>query len=236
MAYSRSNRLEEKNAKKRLALALVGSIAFFAFFGFFGLKLLVGFSLLVDKMRGAGPTPEAAQTLILPPILDTLPTATKSAMLTVHGTGQDGLTAIIFINDEESKKTTVAKDGSFSVTLPALSEGANSISAKLSDDKGNTSDLSNILSVTIKKTAPILELTSPEDNSTVNGDNNNVTVAGKTEEDTTVTVNGRIAVVRSDNTFTYNYPLNNGDNKLAVIATDTAGNTTTIERAVKYQR
>lgn len=236
MITSRSGRLEDKKAKKRLALAIAGTIAFLAFFGVFGLKLLVGFSLLVDKLRGSSPTPVPAQTLILPPILDSLPTATKSATLTIHGTGQEGLTVIIYINDTESKKTMVAKDGSFSIALPTLSDGTNSISAKLTDNKGNTSDLSNILAVTIKKTAPILELTSPEDNSTVNGDDNKVNVAGKTEEDTRITVNGRIVVVRSDATFSYSYPLNSGDNKLTIVATDGAGNQTTNERNVKYQR
>ena len=236
MVYSRMGRIEDKKAKKRLLLALVGTIVFLAFFGIFGLKLLVGFSLLVDKLRGSTPPPAQSQTIILPPVLDALPQATKSATLTVRGSGQEGSVAIIYVNDEESKKTTVTKDGGFSVTLQGLSDGINTISAKLTDDKGNTSDLSNILSVTIKKTAPILELTAPEDNSTVNGDDNKVTISGKTEEDTGVTVNGRIIVIRSDNSFTYAYPLNAGDNKLTIIATDGAGNETTIERNVKYQR
>lgn len=236
MLYSRTIRLEEKKAKKRLALALVGTVAIFAFFGIFGLKLLVGFSLFVDKIRGTSPAPAQSNTILLPPTLDAIPTATKSATLTIRGTGQEGLMAIVYVNDEEIKKTTVLKDGTFQVVLPSLSEGTHIISAKLSDGKELTSELSNILAVTIKKTAPILEVTSPEDNAIVHGEDNKVNVSGKTDEYTNITVNGRIVVVSSDNTFSYPYPLNSGDNKLTIVATDEADNTTTIERSVKYER
>lgn len=236
MAISRMSRLEDKKAKKRLFVAALGTVAFFAFFGLFGLKILVGFSLFADKLRGGAPTPTPDQSVIAPPILDALPTATKSASITLKGSGLKGLTTIIYVNNEEAKKTVVGQNGNFSATIPFSKEGIHHISAKFIDEKQNASDLSNILSVFIKKTPPILELTSPEENATISGDDNRVTLTGRTEDDTTITVNGRIVVVKSDHTFSYLYPLNTGDNKLTVLATDIAGNTTSVERNVTYQK
>jgi bacillopeptidase F len=200
------------------------------------MKLLVGFSVFVDTVRGTPPVPTQSAVLILPPALDPLPIATFSSTLKITGTGQQGLTIVLYINDKEFKKVSLSKSASFSAQLTDLNDGLNTISAKLVDDKGNMSDLSNILTTTIKKTLPILEITSPDNNTAINGDSNLVTISGKSEDNTTVTVNDRVVVVRSDNTFSYQYPLSEGDNKLTIKATDQAGNTTTVERNVKYQK
>ena len=236
MIFSRSGRLEEKKQKKRLIMAIGGSVVLLAFLGLFGVKLLVGFSLLVDRLHGSAPVPSTqSQTIILPPVLDPQPIATKSSTLKITGSGEQGLTVILYINEKETKKTIVTKDGTFS-TLLTIKDGTNTLSAKLADDKGNMSDLSNILSVSAKSTPPILEVESPEDNATINGESNLVTVSGHTEDGTSVTINGRLVVIKTDNSFSYPYPLNEGDNKLVIVASDQAGNKTQIERAIKYQK
>lgn len=231
----RSGRLEETRQKRRLAIAIVGSVALLAFFGLFGLKILVGFSLLVDRVRGNTPTAQTTE-LILPPILDPLPNATNSSTLVIRGSAQADLDIILYVDEEETEKSKVSENGTFTLTLDGLTEGTKHISAKVSDDKGTVSELSNVLTILIKKKGPSLELTAPEDNSTLNGDDNKVTIAGKTDVDTSVTVNDRIAVVSGDNTFSYKYPLNDGENKLKIVATDIAGNTSTIERTVTYRK
>ncbi len=232
----RSGRLEETRQKRRLAIAIVGSIAILVFFGLFGLRILVGFSLLVDRIRGNTPASQNTTELILPPILDPIPNATNSSMLVVSGSAQANLEIILYVDEKEAEKSNVSGNGTFTLTLDGLTEGTKHISAKVSDDKGTVSELSNVLTVLVKKKGPTLELTAPEDNSTLNGDDNKITISGKTEEDTSVTVNDRVMVVSGDNTFTYKYPLNDGENKLKIIATDIAGNTTTIERTVTYRK
>ncbi len=236
MVLSRIGRFEERKLKKRILFAVVGSIALVLFVVIFGLKLLVGFSLFVDNIRGTTPAAtNATQNIIIPPTLDPLPPATNSATLRFTGKGQTGFNAILYLNEVEKKRVTVDKDGSFSATV-SLKEGANALSAKLTDDRGNTSDLSNVLAITLKKAPPILEISTPEDNATVTGESNLVKIEGKTEEDTTITVNDRLVVVGRDGAFSYEYPLNQGDNILKVTATDMAGNQTSVERAVKYQK
>jgi len=108
MIFSRTGRLEERKQRKRLLLALVGMVSLLIFLVLFGVKILVGFSLLVDTLRGAPPlTTAPSQTLILPPNLDPQPIATKSGALRISGTGQAGLTIIVYVNEKEVKKTKI---------------------------------------------------------------------------------------------------------------------------------
>lgn len=233
--YSRLRRVEEKKAQKRLLIALGGSFALLVFLGLFGLKLLVGFSLLVDRIRGGSPAPSAQQNLILPPVLDPLPEATNSATLQISGKGTPKLQAIIYVNDKEYKKLPVADDGTFTQSDIAVDEGSVTVSAKLADEKGALSDLSNVITTLIDRKPPTLEITKPDDNTTVNDGTHRVTVEGTSEEDARITINGRIVVTRSDGTFAYRMPITDGANKLNVVASDAAGNQTTVERNVIYQ-
>lgn len=236
MTPSRLTRYEERKQRQRLVLAITGSITVILFLLFFGVKILVGFSLFVDRIRGAGSQSQTTQVLIQPPVLDPLTIATNSSTLILTGRGQPELTLVLYHNEAEAKKLTLSAEGSFSVTSVELQEGTNTLSAKLIDDKGNVSDLSNVVTTSFKKTPPSLEISSPPDNSTSSGENKTVVVSGKTSEDTTITVNDRLVVVKSDGSFSYNYPLTEGDNILRIVATDTAGNQTIIERKVTYQK
>ncbi len=236
MPSSRLRRSEDKREKRRIVLAISGTVAILAFLGFFGVKLLEGFSLLLDKMRGASPQQQVQNQLILPPVLDPPVEATNSGTIVVTGRGQADLTFILYVNEKEFKKTTVPSDGSVSIKNVQLDDGKNSISAKLSDDKGNLSDLSNVVVITMKNKKPDLDVTSPNDNATIFGDKNSVTVSGKTNPENQVTVNDRFVVVRSDGSFEYNATLSQGGNTLKIIATDDAGNQATVERKVTYQR
>jgi len=237
MAFSRINRVADRKEKRRLLLAVVGIIAVFALVLLFGVKALIGFSLLVDKLRGSTPTTsQQSQLIILPPTIDPPPTATNSATISVTGKGQTGLTLILYVNNSEFKKLAVGKDGTFMVPNVSLTNGTNTISAKLTDAKDNVSDLSNIVSVTYGNTPPKLVISDPTDNTTISGDQNTVTVNGMTDDNVTITINDRMVVIKTDNSFSYNYPLNEGDNILNIVATDTAGNQTTIQRKVTYHK
>lgn len=235
MTVSRIRRYEERKLRTRLILAIIGSITIVAFLLIFGLKILVGFSLLVERLKGSSPT-QQTQSLLLAPTLDPLPIATNSATLAVTGTGTPGAIIILYVNEAEAKKLTVPSDGRFTVSAIKVLEGQNTVSAKLTDEKQNLSDLSNVLTVTVKRSPPSLEVTSPAPNATITGDQNKVDVSGKAEEESTVTVNDRFVVVQSDGSFFYTVPLNEGDNVLKVIASDAAGNQTIVERKVTYQK
>lgn len=233
MVLSRLRKVEERKASRRIAIGFVGSIALLVFVAIFGLRILVGFSLLVDQLRGA-PDGQQQSTLLLPPILDPLPEATNSSYLTVNGRAAPGTSVILYINTEEYKKLPVEESGIFTVSDIPVEEGEFTARAKVADEK-NTSEESNIISTTIDRTAPTLTIHSPQDKTTVNDGTHKVAVSGLTDEDMKVTINGRIVVLKSDGSFTYSMPLNDGENKLTIVSRDPAGNESRAERTVNYQ-
>lgn len=219
-----------------MAMAVIGMVGTLVFLALFGVKILIGFSVLVDNLRGNSPAQQQPQqSLVLPPVLDPLPEATHSATIDVHGRGTAKMTAILFVNDDEYKKVPIAEDGTFAVADIPVEPGAVTIRAKITDGKDNTSDFSPGITTLVDRTAPKLTIDKPEDNTTVNDGTHKVTVNGITDEDAKVTINGRIAVVKSDGSFTYSMPLNDGDNVLTIIAKDPAGNETTETRKVIYK-
>lgn len=229
------NKYQNQSETKRLILAMIGMVAVVLFVAIFGLKILVGFSLFIDKLRGASPKNQNNQVLILPPVLDPLPEATNSATLIINGRGTGGLTAVIYLNETENKKLTVPPDGNFKASIIGK-DGSNTISAKLLDEQGNMSNLSNVIFTSVKNKPPVLELTSPEANATIVSEKNIVIVSGKSEDGNTVVINGRLALVQNDGSFNYSLSLNEGENIIKIVATDLAGNSITIERKVTYRR
>jgi hypothetical protein len=234
MQYSRLRRFEDKRQEKKIVISIIGIIAIFIFLGLFGVRILIGFSLLVDKVRGTSQQ-QVTQQLILPPELDPLPIATNSATIAVSGKGQAGMTVIVYINDTDTEKTTVDKDGSFALPSIKLIEGTNTISAKQTPDNKNVSALSEVLTIISKKSKPTLDVSYPSDNQQIRQDQNIIAVTGKTnDEANTVTINDRLAILRSDGSFSYDLSVPDGDSVVKIIATDTAGNQITVERKINY--
>ena len=217
-------------------LSLIGIIGILTLILVFGLRLLVTFSLFVDKIRGNSPQTQSQSVILLPPSLDPLPEATNSATLTISGTGQGGLTLVLYKNEAEVKQLPISTEGIFSIPSLSLDEGDNTLSAKVKDDKGNVSDLSNVIRVTIRRNPPDLDVLSPQNGVTIHGEKKIVTVTGKVKEDTTVTINGRFVVIQNDGSFSYDFPLDDGDNILKITAADVAGNQTSVERKVMYTK
>jgi len=234
MQYSRLRKFEDRRQEKKIVVSIIGIIAIFSFLGIFGIRILIGFSLLVDKLRGT-PQQQVIQQLILPPELDSLPIATNSATIAVSGKGQTGMTVIVYINETDTEKATVDKDGSFTIPTVKLIEGANTISAKQTADNKNVSALSEVFTVISKKSKPSLEITYPTDNQQIRQEQNSISVTGKTNDEVnTVTINDRFVIVQSDGSFSYDLNVPEGDSVIKIIATDTAGNQVTIERKINY--
>ena len=110
----------------------------------------------------------------MPPTLDPPVAATNSATISVTGKGQSGLNLIYYVDNAKQGQIPVKQDGTFTIPSVPLTNGTNTISAKLTDAKGNLSDLSNIVSVTYGNSPPKLVISDPADNATVSGDPNSV--------------------------------------------------------------
>lgn len=234
MTLLRYGRSEYRRQQRMLIAAVVGSICVVTFIVFFGLPLLVNFSLIVDKLRGTSPAAKS-KAVILAPSLDPLLEATNSAALTISGRGTAGETLLLYINDAETKKLTIPDSGDFRTTILGK-QGKNTISAKILGNGDTLSELSNVVTTTVINEEPELDVTAPADNAEYVGDQTSITIEGKTGEENTVTVNDRRVVLREDGSFHYTVRLSEGENTFTIVATDVAGNKTTVERKVTYQQ
>ncbi len=229
---SRLRRFEEKKLQKRLILMISAIVGIILFFGIFGFRMLVGISLLLDRSSGISVTPTPA--LLFPPLLDPIPEATNTAKIIISGSAPADTSVLIFVNDTEVKNGSVNTEGLFSFNGIPLKDGKNIITAMVRDAQGNSSQPTDEYPIVYKKAGPALEVNTPESDMTINGGENKYTVNGKVEDQSKVTVNDRFVVLKPDGGFSYTMDLTEGVNAVKVIATDIAGNTTTIERQITY--
>lgn len=121
-----------------------------------------------------------------------------------------------------SYAATLADEGVFYWRVAAID--ANGLPGRFSD--------AGFFSVVRDAKAPFLQLSSPEDQALVR--ENSIIVAGRTEKDVSVAVNGSKAAISPDETFEVPQTLKDGVNEIIIEATDAAGNTSSIRRTVTY--
>ncbi len=103
---------------------------------------------------GTGETPDvlapATPTLLAPPAA----AVTCGPEVTISGTGEAGSTVTVYEGPLAREFALVASDGTWSVTLPGVSDGSHRFSALATDAAGNTSGLSADVAVDVDGTAP----------------------------------------------------------------------------------
>lgn len=229
---SRLYRREESNSKKTIILSLLGIIVLGVLIVKVGIPFIANLSLAVNNGKEDIPT-QKKDVFIAPPVLNTQPTATNSAMITISGIGASKKEINLYINGNLTDKTESKKDGTFRFEDVSLSKGENEIQTKIIDGT-NSSDYSNTVTVTYKNSAPSLNINSPHDGDSFSKDSNTTSVTGQTDPGVKVTVNDLWAIVDEKGNFSYTLPLKNGDNPVKIVGTDEAGNRTEKSLTVKY--
>lgn len=230
---SRSIRRSESKAKTRLFLTLIVSGLILALFIFWGLPTLVSGLSFLNKNKSVPQSP-VSDPAIAPPVLNIPYEATNSASIRVHGYSSPNSQVEIYL-DGDLKTTTQADDnGKFTTDEVSLSIGQNNISGKTVNLSGKKSLPSKTIILIYSNQKPKLEISSPSDNQQIKGGDKKIIVAGSTNPLNSVTINGTAAIVRNDGTFSVTIPINDGDNTIAIGATDQFGNTNQIERRVTY--
>jgi hypothetical protein len=133
-----------------------------------------------------------------------LPSATNSARLNLQGLAESGSTVELFLNNQSVTTTLVGNEGTFKINDFNLKEGENRLEMRAIDKAGNQSTLSSPILITYDKTAPQLEVNQPGDGSVFSQDKRELEVTGKTDEGSSVTVNGFWAIVDQNGNFSYN--------------------------------
>lgn len=239
MSSSRLNNNIEKKAIHNILIVVVGFIILLVLLMVFGNKLLVGFSLLTEKMDkndNINTSTQQTTTYIAPPTLNPAATATNSAQIAISGFAQKNQTVNLYLNNQMIDTTSVDANGKFSFSSVTLQQGQNAITAKASDDNNKESGNSNTLTISYSKSAPSLTITQPQDGETFSkGSTPTVNIEGKTDTGDQVTINGAWAIVDPQGNYTYLYTLQNGSNDIKVVATDPEGNQTTKEIHINGQ-
>lgn len=224
------------NIQKQNTKTLIFIVAILIVVVVFGMKFLVGYSVVLEKMRNNKDIDEQKQTVdyIAPPILNPQPSATKSEKIDISGyTQSDNLIIKLYINNSLVKKTKTKTDSTFVFENVVLFTGENNIQVKASDSSGKESDFSQAAKISLFNKAPLLEVNFPHDGQVFKKDESPIKINGKTDKGVKVTINDFWAISQDDGSFYYQYNLKDGDNTLKIVATDEAGNKT--EKEIKFR-
>ena len=231
MARSRLSRRIEQKTKKNLLLSVLGIILVLLLVFKFGIPLLINLSLFLSGSKGGEAQLENKAFFISPPILNSFPQATSSANIIISGISSKDQTIKLYINDGFVEETKTKEDGTFSFE-EEIKLGENTIKVKaVVGDK--ESEFSKSITIALKSAPPSLNVSSPSDSQSFK-DQNTVDIQGTTDPDVKITVNGFWAITDSDGSFSYRLPLQSGENKIKITATDIAGNKTEKEIKVTY--
>ena len=115
----------------------------------------------------------------------------------------------------------------------ALSDGSHTVKINATDNDGNAATQQSV-QFKIDTVPPTLTVLAPVDGLVTN--NKSLTVSGTTNDATSspvsVKVNGTAVSVASNGAFTTSVTLNEGTNTITIIATDSAGKSSTVTRSV----
>jgi hypothetical protein len=231
---SRLKRLESRRALKSAVFWIVlsvGTIYLLINFGLPALSNLTSFITgvaredIVDTGVNGPPPP--------PPQINTPTRATNEEKITIRGRTRPGYTVSVFFNDERTE--VLADAGGEFTGVFALSEGNNTLYATVADNGGQISVKTRTYNIVFDNEAPDINVISPENNSQFFGSNQRqVKIEGETEPGARVTINDRIAIVRSDGKFDYTTSLSEGENIFKVKAMDDANNEIELELKLTF--
>ncbi len=240
MTRSRLTRRAEQKTKRNLFLSILGIIVVIFLIFKFGLPLLVNASLFLSGLKGNQVQVQKQDpSFIAAPILDPFPQATSSANIVISGISSKDQTIELYINDELVDKTETEEDGRFSFE-EKITPGEKTIKAKAIEDptdgsgQAKESEFSQPIITAFKNSPPSLIISSPSDNQSFSKDQNSINVEGTTDSNVKITINGFWAITDSIGNFSYRLPLQSGENKIKIVATDIAGNKNEKEIKVNY--
>lgn len=237
LKYSRLSRKERKKYTRQTFLLTILTIFLLIAIIFWGIPSLIKLAIFLSDLRSSSQPISGEDTIPpSPPVLQPLPDATSSAVIRVEGFAEEGSTLVLFVNRKEQYELLVESDGEFLFNKVKLNQGKNEIKAKSIDSSGNESQISTAYDISYDNLPPNLEVSSPSDGASFYGaSEKNLRVTGKTDEDSTVRINGSFVIISQDGSFSYTLNLNSGENNITITASDKAGNTTTETITINYE-
>lgn len=222
----------KQNIKKQNTKNLVIIFGILLILAIFGTKLLIGFSVIIDKIKGDDNNAEEVQNIdyIAPPTLNPLPDATNKDKIEISGfTTSSGVSVVLYINGKKKDTAKSNNDNVFIFKDIILDKGENEIKAKSITDPKKQSDYSQVVNISYLDKEPNLEIKEPTDGQKFKKDQSPIRISGTTDPGAKITVNDFWAITSDNGEFYYMYSLKDGGNNLKITSTDQAGNKTTKE-------
>ena len=242
MAYSyRSKRSVKRLARKSRSNFIITLILIVAL-GYITLQwilptFITGIGFIKEKIKPSLKTGSAISenVSLAPPVLNIPYEATNTAQINIKGFGTPGSKVKLFIDDNEVETADVSSDGSFTFQNVTLSFGTNNIYGKSIDENQKESLPSKTIKVIYDSEKPNLQVLEPEDGKTIQGGDKKVKIAGTSEPQAQILINGSQVVVDKDGKFESSLSLNDGENNFTIKVVDSAGNFTEVSKRVIYQ-
>lgn len=228
-------RLERKNKRNLfVSIALIFLVGYL--FLTWGLPAFVSSLTFLNKYKSSGNSskPASEDPAIAPPVLNIPYEATNSATIKISGYASTESQIEIYVDGELKDTSSAREDGSFISGDIPLSLGTNNIYGKTINRDNKKSLASKTIKLIYSNEKPQLEITEPQDNFQVKGGDKKVKVAGKTDPNNTVSINGILTIVNNQGNFSTDVSLNDGDNTITITSTNSVGNSTTITKKVNY--
>lgn len=201
-----------------------------------GLKILLNASVFVANLGQQNKTSvlNKNQDIIGSVDINDIPVATNSAKIIVSGSVVNFNQLEFYINGDVVKHVALNASDNFSEEIGDLKKGSNDIYiiAKLKDH--DQEKKSKTFSTLFKNDTPKLNINQPSDNFKTN--QQEISVSGSTDKETYIKINDLPIVVDSQGNFQTTVRLKEGENRINVIAEDTAGNTSKKDITVTFQR
>ena len=235
---SRLQSHQQKEFTKKVTFSIIALFVFIIFFFSFGLKFLINSSLFVGNLFSGNKNEVLVEDKDLfygTLNVDSVPSATNSAKFVIEGTIDNFDLIEFYINGEKIKETTnIASDNSFSEEIGDLRKGENEVFIIARNEELKKTKKSEIFDIVFKNEKPMLEISSPSDNSKVN--NYEIKIIGRTDKETFIRINNLPIVTDADGSFQTLVRLNEGENKIEITAEDIAGNLEKQILTVTYQK
>jgi len=219
---SRLEKHQNKQFFQRLIIAFVLLVAFVIFFFNAGIKMLISFTLFLNQLANRGTKQQTVQqTEAFNTVsIDPIPSATNSATLFFSGTSLNFDKLEMYLNDE--KQDEISLSDTFKGEIKGLEKGTNTVYFIAKSTQSKETKKTPVYDVFYKSDKPKLDISEPSDGSKTNKED--IKIAGSTDKETTIRVNGQPLIVDVDGKFTTLFRLKSGENKILITAEDIVGN------------
>ena len=152
---------------------------------------------------------------------------TREKAIIVDGKGPANSTALVYINGRKADMVQTDDVGNFGYVFTVPEEGAYRLSVVM-DQAGETADMTEPVTIVHDRTPPHLYLFT--DPPTTEVSTSPIVLAGESEADANITVDGREVPIDADGLFSISWELSPGLNVARVVAADPVGNA--VENAI----